>query len=1548
MATLTSLGFNIFSTYDGSGMRRARRDVNDLANNLNNASSGLNTFTGRMGALVSVAAAFGPALLPIGETALGVASGLTAMGITAGSALGAYGIAVAGAITRTLEMAEAGRKLVPAQANLANAVENLVNHWDKLILSVARSPAIMGAAVNVIRGLTAGIMQLPPVIKAVQPIVGSVAVAFRAWMEDSNTGFGRFVDAVIKFGIPALNNLVHAGRDILATLGFAFRAMLPLVIPLSEAIRKGAAYLREWAEGGGFDRFVARVLQQAPAVKEFFAALIAALRNVFDAMRILAPISLELTTQLLKLVAAVPPDVLAGIAAGFAAMNLGIMPLINALSTAVGWLIQLAPAIARATPLMWALTLVGAALAQNWDIIVGVAKQLWAAIQDNLLPAFQSFWDNIQEGWQNIQPFIQLLGTILRPVLIALGFVLVNVVVPALALMVKGAGELIAIITQLIGWFGQAVNFVIGNFVPAMQQVAAFFSGPFLVPFKAVGAFFAGPFVRFFTDTIPRIAAAIGGWVTGAVAAIGRFFASIGTAISNWFSGPFVRFFTEAIPKMVAAIGRWWAGIATSVGGFFISLAKDFATKIADLVTKVLQWGKDLAKNLLDGLVQGIKNGAGAAWEAIKDIAKGVGGFFAKILGIGSPSTVFAQYGMDLNAGLTQGITAGAVQALTAAAQLGTNVINGLKQAFVGMQQVGMVAMQMLMLGFQHGLASLLIMVQTFGPLVTSALSVAFTGARTVAMAAMASMTATVRAGMLAIRTAIIGAQVALAFTTAFATARAVVVAAINAIVISVRAGMANVRAAIVAAQVSAAFTAAFSGARAAVVASINSIVITVRSGMANVRAAVVGAQVQTAFNTSFAAARAAVAAHMNAIAVVVRTIMTSIVAIVRTGMAQLLSAITSSPLRSTWQALWSGMVAIATASWNQMRAAWQATVAAMVAQANTLRTSVVAALTAMATQGIAQVNNMRTAITAAWNSILSSTTSIWNSIRTTVLNAINAMVGPINGLIEGFNNVASALDVGTTIPTISAGAANGGVFFANGGFANMRHGGAVSGYAPGKDTFPAMLSRGEGVLVPEAVRGLGGPGFVYAANSHFSHGRTGHWTKGHESRQRGQSLHGMGFADGGMAGGSGGLLNDAGLLSFLIGIIPGNVAAALARAGVSTSLVTQGSYSTGVAASAGTHAGGGVIDLGTTSTAVLAALISAGFAAWIRTPAQGFAPHIHAVLMGDPTLSPQAAAQVISFLAGGTGLGVGSAAGVPMLDVAQIFKDIVGGDASAVPPGMEQFILMMLTEDIVTDGFADLKADLDGANPGAGMWGESLIKMGELIYQGIIDKIMAAAEEAKAAMAAMAAAGGGAGVQQWAALAAQALALAGLDPGQLGAFLALMQAESGGNPNAINLTDSNAAAGIPSQGLMQLIPPTFAAYNITGGGILDPLSNMAAAAAYIKAVYGGIVPGSPYARGSLSASSGWHRMNERGGEMVKMRGGETVVSAKATQRAWQKSGTGGNHVEFKEGCFNFQFNGGVTKDAIPAIKNDLVPALRQAVEAGVGKRWLGGRGVPR
>jgi LysM repeat protein len=79
--------------------------------------------------------------------------------------------------------------------------------------------------------------------------------------------------------------------------------------------------------------------------------------------------------------------------------------------------------------------------------------------------------------------------------------------------------------------------------------------------------------------------------------------------------------------------------------------------------------------------------------------------------------------------------------------------------------------------------------------------------------------------------------------------------------------------------------------------------------------------------------------------------------------------------------------------------------------------------------------------------------------------------------------------------------------------------------------------------------------------------------------------------------------------------------------------------------------------------------------------------------------------------------------------------------------------------------------------------------------------------------------------------------------PGSYNGIHRNVMRESSGNPLAINNWDSNAAAGIPSKGLLQVIDPTFTAYHVPGTAMdpYDPVANITAACNYAAAKYGSI-----------------------------------------------------------------------------------------------------------
>jgi hypothetical protein len=127
-----------------------------------------------------------------------------------------------------------------------------------------------------------------------------------------------------------------------------------------------------------------------------------------------------------------------------------------------------------------------------------------------------------------------------------------------------------------------------------------------------------------------------------------------------------------------------------------------------------------------------------------------------------------------------------------------------------------------------------------------------------------------------------------------------------------------------------------------------------------------------------------------------------------------------------------------------------------------------------------------------------------------------------------------------------------------------------------------------------------------------------------------------------------------------------------------------------------------------------------------------------------------------------------------------------------------------------------------------------------------------------------------GAGSANYAADIATVLSAMGLPLSLTANWLRQIQTESGGNLNAVNLTDSNAQAGHPSVGLLQLIPGTFHAYagpyvntpplvNFGGGTVSEnPMAQIYAAIHYAAARYGGAAMAGVIGQGHGYDQGGW------------------------------------------------------------------------------------------
>jgi len=156
---------------------------------------------------------------------------------------------------------------------------------------------------------------------------------------------------------------------------------------------------------------------------------------------------------------------------------------------------------------------------------------------------------------------------------------------------------------------------------------------------------------------------------------------------------------------------------------------------------------------------------------------------------------------------------------------------------------------------------------------------------------------------------------------------------------------------------------------------------------------------------------------------------------------------------------------------------------------------------------------NAFNSVSKAFGAFRDGLSAVWTDIKNIFTGGLDFIVrNVLNKLIDGINKVTNLFGI-PAIPDLPVAAGprtvprTDGTAGSSGGTARhaFAHGGVLPGYAPGQDIIHAMLSPGEGVLVPEAVRGLGGPGFIHALNRRFSN--------------RAPSSDGQHFAGGGVPG---------------------------------------------------------------------------------------------------------------------------------------------------------------------------------------------------------------------------------------------------------------------------------------------------------------------------------------------------------------------------------------------------------------------------------------------
>ncbi|MDD3269646.1 MAG: phage tail tape measure protein [Syntrophomonadaceae bacterium] len=193
--------------------------------------------------------------------------------------------------------------------------------------------------------------------------------------------------------------------------------------------------------------------------------------------------------------------------------------------------------------------------------------------------------------------------------------------------------------------------------------------GPVLIALglmaQGIGAIIAlGPIIASAGATIGAAFTAMLGPVGLAIAAVGVLIATGVMLYKNWDTleakaSKIWEGIKTTFKNNIAALGSGWetlkAGLA-AVGSFFSDTWQDIKTKTAkiweDLKNEALSWGQDI----IQGLINGIKNKIESVKTAAGDIAETIKTKIKSALNISSPSKVMEQFGGYVSEGLAEGI----------------------------------------------------------------------------------------------------------------------------------------------------------------------------------------------------------------------------------------------------------------------------------------------------------------------------------------------------------------------------------------------------------------------------------------------------------------------------------------------------------------------------------------------------------------------------------------------------------------------------------------------------------------------------------------------------------------------------------------------------------------------------------------------------------------------------------------------------------------------------------------------------------------------------
>ncbi|MBP5870833.1 hypothetical protein F3K24_27670 [Streptomyces sp. LBUM 1485] len=469
---------------------------------------------------------------------------------------------------------------------------------------------------------------------------------------------------------PILTTLQGPAETLIGALG---AGLSPIIGALGPVLQVAASAVGTLVEA---------LAPMLPVIGELVASLlpaltplIAAAQTVFAALApVVQTLSQTLQATLAPILAQLPAIIgpLADMLAGQLVMGIQLLG---------GLLVKLAPSFVSLG------VSVGQLMAQAAPLvamIAGLSTQLMTA----LLPA--------------IQPVINVVITLASALAGQLASTLTNLVMPALRLvsdLLRGDfsaawNSLKALVSGVVAHFtgtlsriGSIVGSIVQSVVDRFTWLYNILIGNSIVPDMINGI--VAWFTRLPSMAFSALASLAGGIARIATTALSRFRAAIVSGASTAIG--FIRGIPGRARAALTSLGGMVASVATSAFSRFRSAISSGASNAISLVRGVPgrirgalgNAGSILysaGRNVIQGMINGVKSMAGSLVSAAKGVVGGAVEGAKSLLGISSPSKVFAQIGRDTGAGFVKGLTGTEAQIKAAA----TKVSSSITKAFRG------------------------------------------------------------------------------------------------------------------------------------------------------------------------------------------------------------------------------------------------------------------------------------------------------------------------------------------------------------------------------------------------------------------------------------------------------------------------------------------------------------------------------------------------------------------------------------------------------------------------------------------------------------------------------------------------------------------------------------------------------------------------------------------------------------------------------------------------------------------------------------------------